>query len=370
MKCFINANNAKTGGGITIANGIITNAKNLKEVEFLVLVPYDFYVPQGLSDNIEIIKLPRIFSLTAVSPFFYRYYLGRLIKKFKVDGVINLGDLVIDTDIEQVYVFDWPYAVYNEPAVWDSLSFKSKLMQSIKKYLVSKSLNLNNNLHIVAQTTAISNRLNICYKLDNVTILPVPVEGKSEQKEFVGILPEGIKLLYLSHYYPHKNFEILLELASLFKARKFDGKIVTTISASQSSEAKLFLDSVEVNELGSVICNIGPVAHDQCSDLLNSVDALLMPTLLETYGIPYVEAMKAGIPIFTSDRDFSRAVCQESAIYFDPLDSEDIYSKLVSSINNPDFLEEKVSTYNKLLYALPDWDKYCKILLAKFNSRS
>lgn len=369
MKCFVNANNAKTGGGITIANGIITNAKNLKDVQFLVLVPYDFHVPQELSDNIEIIKLPRIFSLTAVSPFFYKYYLGRLIKNFKVGGVINLGDLVIDTDIEQVYIFDWAYAVYNDPVVWGSLSFKSNFIQSIKKYLVSKSLNSNENLHVVAQTTAISNRLNIHYELENITILPVPVESKAEQKKFVGSLPEGIKLLYLSHYYPHKNFEILLELALLFKERKFDGKIVTTISASQSPEAKVFLDSVDANGLGSVICNIGPVAHDQCSDLLNSVDALLMPTLLETYGIPYVEAMKAGIPIFTSDRDFSRAVCQESAIYFDPLDSEDIYSKLISSINNPDFLEEKVGTYNRILNALPDWDKYCETLLAKFNHK-
>lgn len=58
---FCKRNNTKTGCGITIVNGIITNAKNLKDVQFLVLMPYDFHVPQDLSGNIEVINFPEIF---------------------------------------------------------------------------------------------------------------------------------------------------------------------------------------------------------------------------------------------------------------------------------------------------------------------
>jgi glycosyltransferase involved in cell wall biosynthesis len=57
---------------------------------------------------------------------------------------------------------------------------------------------------------------------------------------------------------------------------------------------------------------------------------LFLPTLLESFGNIYLEAMSLGVPILTSDRDFARWVCGESALFFDPLSA---YS-IVESIKN------------------------------------
>jgi len=57
-------------------------------------------------------------------------------------------------------------------------------------------------------------------------------------------------------------------------------------------------------------------------------DALLMPTLLESFSGTYVEAMFHKIVILTSKLDFAEDVCGESAFYFDPTSPEDILASI------------------------------------------
>ena len=55
-------------------------------------------------------------------------------------------------------------------------------------------------------------------------------------------------------------------------------------------------------------------------ELYRNSDICFIPSVLETFSATYVEAMATGRPIVASDLDFAHAVCQESAVYFDPRD--------------------------------------------------
>jgi glycosyltransferase involved in cell wall biosynthesis len=48
--------------------------------------------------------------------------------------------------------------------------------------------------------------------------------------------------------------------------------------------------------------------------------ALIFPSIVETVGLPLVEAMQAGLPILAADRPYAREVCGAAALYFDPND--------------------------------------------------
>ena len=50
---------------------------------------------------------------------------------------------------------------------------------------------------------------------------------------------------------------------------------------------------------------------------------IFLPTLLKVFIAAYPEAMKIEKPIMTSNYSFATDVCQDSALYFDPLDSKD-----------------------------------------------
>jgi glycosyltransferase involved in cell wall biosynthesis len=356
-KVFINANNAKTGGGITIIEGLLQNIMLFPDIFFIVLVPSHFDKMNIKSDNLLICTLPKVFSSTLLAPFVYEFYLSNFILKHKVDGVINLGDLLINIDIPQVYVFDWPYAVYDDPIIWKNLSFKAHKLQKFKKFLIRSKIN-NKNIKVIAQTSAISTRLIKQYNLAEVEVMPVPVSFNQDNRPFEGDLPTGIKLLYLSYYYPHKNFEILLEVAQKVKKLSLSYKIIITINESQSASAGEFLNQIRINRLESIIINIGPIPNNLCLDLMTKADGLIMPTLLETYGIPYIEAMFAKLPIFTSKRDFSEAVCGNAAFYFDPLEADSILNCLQSGFSNEELKNEKLIQATKKVDSLPSWYQY------------
>jgi glycosyltransferase involved in cell wall biosynthesis len=85
-----------------------------------------------------------------------------------------------------------------------------------------------------------------------------------------------------------------------------------------------------------------------------------LPTLAESYGLVYLEALACGVPILTSDRDFARWMCQNLAQYFDPLDA----SSIVDAIKNCPNLKERNDyssrAVERLLDFPKDWDEVAR----------
>lgn len=129
------------------------------------------------------------------------------------------------------------------------------------------------------------------------------------------------KLLYLTQYYPHKNLEAAISLFRKYPDDLRDVVLITTISPGQHPGAARFLRHVEHFGLQDHIINVGPIPPGEVAAYYENADALFMPTLLETFGIPYLEAMCCELPVLTSDLDFAHEVCGSAALYFDPWDA-------------------------------------------------
>lgn len=142
-------------------------------------------------------------------------------------------------------------------------------------------------------------------------------------------LGDRFRLFYLTKYHAHKNLEALVDVYAQFRDELDDTATVVTIAPEHHRLAPRFLESVERAGLGRWIVNAGPIPHAEVGDYYQHVDAMLMPTTLETFGIPYVEAMRFGVPILTSDLDFAHAVCGEAAAYFDPWDARSIRDAII-----------------------------------------
>ena len=61
---------------------------------------------------------------------------------------------------------------------------------------------------------------------------------------------------------------------------------------------------------------------------------MFLPTLLECFSASYAEAMVMEKPIITSDMGFAHCVCKDAAIYFNPVDAQDIANKLTKLIDD------------------------------------
>ena len=79
------------------------------------------------------------------------------------------------------------------------------------------------------------------------------------------------------------------------------------------------------------IVNLGKIQGKYMNALYQQCDALLLPSLIESYGLPYIEAMAHNLPIVTSDLDFAHEMCGDLALYFNPFDMESAGEAMLES---------------------------------------
>lgn len=79
--------------------------------------------------------------------------------------------------------------------------------------------------------------------------------------------------------------------------------------------------------LGQTLISLGYIAEMRYQALLSRARALIMPSLMEGYGLPVDEALRAGIPVLCSDIPVFREVvglAGGDVLWFDPHDPADI----------------------------------------------
>lgn len=169
-----------------------------------------------------------------------------------------------------------------------------------------------------------------------------------------------IQILYISAYYVHKNFEIIPKVAKEIVIRrpalKFKFVITIPIDAPASLNIMKMAYDLDVQQHINII---GSVAVFDAIKLYEDSHMAFIPTLLETFSATYPEAMAAGLPIVASDFDFSRNVCKDAALYFDPVSPGDAADKLINVIEDSELREKMVLSGKDALSGLPRAeDKY------------
>ena len=145
-----------------------------------------------------------------------------------------------------------------------------------------------------------------------------------------------VRLLTLSAFYKHKNFEIIPKtLASLHSKGVDNVKFVVTLPADRFKEA--FGEHPSPN-----IINVGFVPTLEGASLYKECDYMFLPTLLECFSASYAEAMVMKKPILTSDLGFAHTVCKNAALYFDPDDADDVADKIITLIHSPQLQAELI----------------------------
>lgn len=134
---------------------------------------------------------------------------------------------------------------------------------------------------------------------------------------------EQLALGVISRDYPHKNLRVLP-----FIAEELNNKYgirtqfyVTLNKLEWASKDDFFKEYVST---------VGSLSPNQCSSFYEQIDGVVFPSLLECFSATPLEAMVMRKPLFAANRGFVRDVCGSHAMYFDPLDIEDIAENIAS----------------------------------------
>jgi glycosyltransferase involved in cell wall biosynthesis len=159
-----------------------------------------------------------------------------------------------------------------------------------------------------------------------------------------------IKLFYPANFYPGKNHKILIPLAELIM--KNNDEVVIFITLPNNCE---FMKEVRLKHLEKIIINLEYIDNNQIDKVYQLVDCLFFPSYVESYGMPYVEAIKNSIPIITADYDFSREICGNAAIFFKQNCIESLHQALRQFTDTEYFGRLKVAVNNEKSRFEHDW---------------
>ena len=372
MNVLLNAANLRFGGGLTVGLNLISGlVRHRPEHHFFILHPAGLgYEELSTQSNVTLYPVPEIYHTSLLKKLWYNeYQFPRLCRRWHIDKIVALGNIGIPAAGRPQLVFiQMPHLVYPESPAWQRMDWRSFLKNSMMDQYAA--YHLRHASAFMVQTPVMRDRLCKRFNIqtEKVKIIPNAADQLNETvtngQAPVQNIPGSLKLLFLSKYYPHKNFECLIPLAKLIKEKALPITITLTIKARESKGAAGILKMIRDHDLKDVVNSIGHVPLEELGTVIREHNGLFLPTLLESSSGAYAEALKYGLPVFTSHYDFATTSLGEAAFYFDPLQPEHIIHTLQQALSQPELVADKQAKAALLAASMPQWDE----ITARFSA--
>ena len=125
-----------------------------------------------------------------------------------------------------------------------------------------------------------------------------------------------VDFIYVASGEPHKNHIKLLEAWEILAQESITPTLHITVDTNLWQTLDSYLNKlVKKNKIN--ILNHGHISHKRIIELYASADALIYPSLFESFGIPLLEASEFRLPIISSELDYVRDLI-EPVEAFDP----------------------------------------------------
>ena len=145
-------------------------------------------------------------------------------------------------------------------------------------------------------------------------------------------------LLCVSTLHPHKN---LARLIRAYGRKKRDFRLI--LAGLRGFHTETIERLIEEMGLQDSVQITGWVPRDELYSLYERARAFVYPSTFEGFGMPVLEALAAGIPVACSDIPPLREVAGDAALYFDPLNEDDIASAIERVMTDAS-LQERLAT--------------------------
>jgi glycosyltransferase involved in cell wall biosynthesis len=132
--------------------------------------------------------------------------------------------------------------------------------------------------------------------------------------------------LYVGNAYPHKNLDSLLN--AFYNLRKEFKDLYLYLVGGKDYFYKKLKDKVSEMGLSDSVVFAGQISDEKLGSLYENALALVMPSYMEGFGLPVLEAISNKCLVIASNIPAIYEICKSDAIYFDPFDIYDMQEKM------------------------------------------
>jgi glycosyltransferase involved in cell wall biosynthesis len=136
----------------------------------------------------------------------------------------------------------------------------------------------------------------------------------------IAAVPTGDKrydFIYVASGEPHKNHHTLIAAWRELARQGLTPSLCLTLAARRFPEACADIESARIRERLNIE-NVDPEVHAQgFENLYGASRALIYPSLMESFGLPLLEAQAMGLPVLAPELDYVRDILDPQEV-FDP----------------------------------------------------
>jgi glycosyltransferase involved in cell wall biosynthesis len=144
---------------------------------------------------------------------------------------------------------------------------------------------------------------------------------------------EGKKfLMYLGRPLPHKNLDRLVEAFSLLQKER--PELYLALAGKKDALYEQVRKRAEAKGIKNLIFT-DFISEGQLRWMYENCAVYTFPSLSEGFGLPALEALQHGAPLASTNATCSPEIYGEAANYFNPLDVDDIASKISEILDDP-----------------------------------
>lgn len=337
MNIFICAVQFK-GGSLQVVISLIKEFVKFPENNYYVVMSKEVKKQiHGIDfpNNFHFYDLPYPSKIRLANSYLRGSFLSKIEKESNCDCIICTSGPIYWTPKKPMLIgYNLPHLIYPESPYFNRIPLWMKLRWKVR-WATHKVRYRKEASTIFVQTEDVNQRLRKILKTDRIiTISNTYNNAYDIQKDYPNKLPQRasneIRLLTISAFYKHKNFEIIPKTIEALKLKGINNvRFVVTLPDN------LFNIAFGQNPPKEII-NVGFIPTLEGASLYKECDFMFLPTLLECFSASYAEAMVMKKPILTSDLGFAHTVCNDAAIYFNPDDANDVADKIISLMNSPE----------------------------------
>lgn len=173
-------------------------------------------------------------------------------------------------------------------------------------------------------------------------------------------------ILFLGTLEARKNVGTLLKAYAALVARMPDAPPLV-LAGGATGAATPWLRAIAEPPLAGRVQYLGYVESDRRYELYARASMLVLPSHLEGFGIPVVEAMTVGVPVIVSNRGALPEVAGDAALIVDAEDADGLAAAMGRYLLEPDTARAAIER-GLARAATYSWDASAATLLARYHA--
>lgn len=320
---LVNAMNLKSGGGLTLLKLLCRSNLSIYKEKIVVILDKNTKLDLAHSEK----KYPPSWML---NPYLFILrdivILTWYLIKFRGVYLINFSDIPYPFGfVKQTYYFDWPYLGLSFRKIRSfGLSYTQILERLIKAQCIKLFMNKTSTTIAVQSKVALKaiqekwpGAKTVCPSASFGYISEDIISGTNGLASYKlnrKFNEKEVQILCPSTNHPHKNLGILNNIELYLPPRSLC-RLNLRITCSNDSRYKRPVEIIEY---------LGYLSQEELVQYYAACDYILLPSMIETLGLTYIEALYFKKPLIVADIAIAREICRDAAIYFNPLSPQSL----------------------------------------------